>query len=225
MQVDLKVVQLLASRLCHDLVGPAGAVQNGIELFEEMGSGEGDTALKIVASSGEQLLARLAFFRLSFGLGGLSGRRPAIDEARDLTQAFLVGGRISLDWPPEISAKTGKAITGPVVKLLLNLILVAIDGLPRGGIITVSLVIVNNSQKKPAIGMEVKASGAGAFLNEDLQLALSPERLVQGKKSLSAHNIYGFFCQRMAEEQLSEIEFSLVQDEVKFTVLVPQQNE
>jgi histidine phosphotransferase ChpT len=225
MQVDLNVVQLLSSRLCHDLAGPAGAVQNGIELFEELGSGEGDSALTIVASSGEQLLARLAFFRLSFGLGGLSGGKLAFDEARDLTQAFLVGGRISLDWPPRISAKTGKAITAPVVKLLLNMILVAIDGLPRGGVLKISLAVVNNSQEKPAVGIEVKASGAGAFLNENLQLALSPERLGKGAKILSAHNIHGFFCQRLAEEQLSKIEFSLLKDEVKFTVLVPQQNE
>ncbi len=51
MQVDLKVIQLLSSRLCHDLIGPAGAVQNGIELFEEMGSGEVSLPFKIVSSS------------------------------------------------------------------------------------------------------------------------------------------------------------------------------
>ena len=224
MQVDLKVVQLLSSRLCHDLVGPAGAVQNGIELFEEMGSDEGGGALKIAVSSGERLLARLAFFRLCFGHGGLSGTKPAIDEARDLAQTFLVGGRISLSWPPEISAKTGKAITGPVIKLLLNMILVAIDGLPRGGVLTVSLMSVDNAQEELAIGMAVKASGAGAFLNEDLQLALSPERLGQDEKGLSAHNVHGFFCQRLAEEQLSKIEFSSAQDEVELKVIVPHQN-
>ena len=99
MQVDLKVVQLLSSRLCHDLVGPAGAVHNGIELFQEMGPDEGAVALKMVATSVEQLSARLAFFRLAFGLGGLSGRKPPLAEARDLAQAFLEGGRITLDWP------------------------------------------------------------------------------------------------------------------------------
>jgi len=221
MQVNLKVVQLLSSRLCHDLVGPAGAVQNGIELFEEMGSDVGEGALRIVASSSEQLLARLAFFRLSFGQGGLSGRKPAIDEARDLAQAFLEGGRISLDWPPDIGAKTLKAVTDPVIKLLLNMILVAIDGLPRGGVLKVSFMSVGNFQEEPEIVMTVKASGVGAFLNENMQLALSSECLTQGEKGLNAHNIHGFFCQRLAEEQLSKIELSLAQDEVKISVLVP----
>ena len=52
-----------------------------------MDSDEGKTALKIVATSGEQLVARLAFFRLTFGLGGLSGCKPPVAEAHDLAQA------------------------------------------------------------------------------------------------------------------------------------------
>ena len=220
MQVDLKVVQLLSSRLCHDLVGPAGAVHNGIELFQEMGPDEGAVALKMVATSVEQLSARLAFFRLAFGLGGLSGRKPPLAEARDLAQAFLEGGRITLDWPPEIGANMGQNITSPAIKILLNMILVAIDALPRGGVLTVSLASMDNPKDEPSIGMAVKASGDGARLKEDLQSALSPKSLSQAEQGLSAHNIHGFFCQRLAEQQLSKIEVSLAQDEVQFAVLV-----
>jgi histidine phosphotransferase ChpT len=225
MQVDLKVVQLLSSRLCHDLVGPAGAVHNGIELFEEIGPGDegaGAGALKIVTTSAEQLLARLAFFRMAFGLGGLSGRHHPLAEARDMTQAFLEGRKITLDWPPEIVTNMGQAIKAPAVKLLLNMILVAIDGLPRGGVLRVSVVSLCNPQDEPAIGMTVNAVGAGARLKKDLQLALSSQSLSQAQQGLSAHNIHGFFCQRLAEEQLSKIEFCVAQDTVQFTALIPQ---
>jgi histidine phosphotransferase ChpT len=222
MQVDLKVVQLLSSRLCHDLVGPAGAVHNGIELLEEMSPGDGLGALKMVATSAEQLLARLAFFRLAFGLVSLSGRPPPLAEARDLAQAFLEGGRITLDWPLEICANIGQAITAPAVKLLLNMILVAIDGLPRGGVLTVSLVSVDNPQDELAIRMAVKASGAGAGLKKDLKFALSSGSESQAEQGLNAYNIHGFFCQRLAEEQLSKIDFCLAQNEVQFSVLLPQ---
>ena len=221
MQIDLKVVQLLSSRLCHDLVGPAGAVNNGIELLEEMGDAEGAGALKLAATSAEKLLARLAFFRLAFGLGGLSGKIPPLAEAHDLAQAFLEGGRITLNWPPEIDANVRHAITAPAVKLLLNMILVAIDGLPRGGVLTVSLVHLENPQDGPVISMAVKASGAGACLKKNLQLAFSIKSLSQARQGLNAHNIHGFFCQKLAEEQLSTIEFCLAQDEVQFSVLVP----
>ena len=222
MQVDLKVVQLLSSRLCHDLVGPAGAVHNGIELFEELGSGGDAGALKIVAASAEELLARLAFFRMAFGLGGLSGRHHPLAEARDMTQAFLKGRRITLDWPPEIVTNMVQVITTSAVKLLLNMILVAIDGLPRGGVLTVSLASLSNPQNEPVIGVTVKAFGAGACLKKELQLALSSQSLSQAQRGLSAHNIHGFFCQRLAEEQLSKIEFCMSQDTVQFTALIPQ---
>jgi len=222
MQVDLKVVQLLSSRLCHDLVGPAGAVHNGLELYEEMGSDEGADALKMVATSVEQLSARLGFFRLAFGLGGLSGRKPPISEARDLAHAFLEGGRVTLDWPPEIGASMGQDITTPAIKLLLNMILVAIDVLPRGGVLTVSLARIDNPQDDAGMGMAVKASGDGACLKEDLESALSPKNLSQVEQGLSAHNIHGFFCQQLAGQLLSEIEISQSQDEVQFAVLVPQ---
>ncbi|HJN25085.1 MAG TPA: hypothetical protein QGG18_05240, partial [Rhodospirillales bacterium] len=68
MNVDIKVVKLLSSRLCHDLAGPAGAVHNGMELVDEMGVDEGGDALKMVFTSVEQLSARLGFFRMAFGL-------------------------------------------------------------------------------------------------------------------------------------------------------------
>ena len=221
MQVDLKVVQLLSSRLCHELVGPAGAVQNGIELFEEMGSDEGEKALKIVASSGEQLSARLAFFRLTFGLGGLIGSKSPLAEAHDLTHAFLAGSRISLDWPLEIRENIGDTITSLTVKLLLNMILVAIDGIPRGGVLKISLERAVNTQGEPAICIVVNASGAGACLNEGLQFALSSENFSQAEQGLNAYNIHGFFCQRLAEEQLSTVEFSLLQDVVQLAALLP----
>jgi len=225
MHLDLKVVQLLSSRLCHDLVGPAGAIQNGIELVKEVGCDEGEGALEIVGASSNQLLARLAFFRLAFGKGGLIGNKVPLAEARDLAEAFLEGSRISLDWSLEIFASVEKAITVSAIKILLNMILVATDGLPRGGILKVSLASEDKSQEEPAISMAVKASGPGACLSEDLQLALLSESLSPAELSLSAYNIHGFFCQRLAANELSKIEVSHDQDEVELSVLLPQRAE
>ena len=221
MQVDFKVVQLLSSRLCHDLVGPAGAVQNGIELFRELGSDEDNSALDIVALSGEQLSARLAFFRMTFGLGGFSGNQTPLVEAHDLTQSFLAGSHISLDWPVESCVNIGRAIKSPVIKLLLNMILVAVDGLPRGGVIKISLEIIDNLQDELKTTMLVNASGSSACLSEDLQFALSVEDFGQANEVLSARNIHGFFCQRLAEEMSSKIEFSSIHNKIQLAVSLP----
>ncbi|MBC8267137.1 MAG: hypothetical protein H8E36_00115 [Rhodospirillaceae bacterium] len=222
MQVDLKVVQLLCSRLCHDLIGPAGAVHNGMELFEEMGVDGGGDALKMVSASVSQLSARLGFFRMAFGLGGLSGRQAALSEARQLAGAFLEGGRIDLDWPTDSAAEQILQPSSPMIKLLFNMILVAIDTLPRGGSLTVSLVRVDDNQGGPGVGMAIKAAGEGAILKDDLKSALYPETAEGGQPELNAHNIHGFFCYQLAQDLACEIEVSAVENEVRFAVLVQE---
>lgn len=225
MQVDLKVVQLLCSRLCHDLIGPAGAVHNGMELFEEMGADGGDDALKMVSASVDQLSARLGFFRIAFGLGGLSGRKAPLSEARQLAAAFLEGGRINLDWPVELQGEQTRQPSIPVIKLLLNMILVAIDALPRGGVLSVSLAYSSDDHGNPATGIAIRAAGVGARLKEDLRATLFPATEEPGAEDLNAHNIHGFFCAQLALGLGSDLEISTVQDEVRFAVLVHEQND
>ncbi|MBE0532481.1 MAG: hypothetical protein IH626_16775, partial [Rhodospirillales bacterium] len=82
MLIDLRVAQLLCSRVCHDLIGPVGAVASGIELMGEDGSMAED-AMALIVKSSAQASRRLAFFRTAFGLGGATGPR-AVAEARDL---------------------------------------------------------------------------------------------------------------------------------------------
>lgn len=225
MNVDIAVVKLLSSRLCHDLVGPAGAVHNGMELFEEMGTDNGGGALDMVSTSVDQLSARLAFFRMAFGLGGLSGRKSPLAESMDLVDAFLKGGRVSVDWSGLGEDAQGQAIPTGVLKLLLNMILVAVDALPRGGSLGVTLAFMNDDKGSPAFGLAVKASGDGARLKDELESALLSSPSEEAGEGLNAHNVHGFFCQQLARELSSEIEFAKAENEVQFAVLVPEQND
>jgi len=68
---DLEFSAFLVSRVCHDLVGPLGAVVNGLEVLEdERDAAMRADALKIVTSSANQALARLQFMRLAVGAAG-----------------------------------------------------------------------------------------------------------------------------------------------------------
>lgn len=205
MQVDLKVLQLLCSRLCHDLVGPSGAARNGMELYREIGD---DDALEMVAASNRRLSARLAFFRMAFGAGGLNDPLTALSEARKLAGDFLEGGRVGLDWPSGGESRP----SGPVVKLLLNMILVAIDALPRGGTLGVS---IGPAREGPAVVVEVVARGDGAGLKDDLLAALSAD----GAAGLNAHNVHGFYCRSLARSVSSGLEISGAENQVRLTVV------
>lgn len=131
--------ELLCARLCHDLAGAVGAVGTGVELLTDEGSGPGlaDDALALLAGSAAAAVCRLKFLRLALGGGG-----PAMssDQLRSLIADFFgsqMGDSEALrfDWDT-----AGQQIwESDEAKLLLNLVLMARDCLPRGGVVSVAL--------------------------------------------------------------------------------------
>ncbi len=211
MLVDLKVVQLMSSRLCHDLVGPVGAVNNGLELMGEdrgQNRSEDDAALDLAQRSAKQAAGRLAFFRAAFGAG-----RGRFNDARRLIEGFLDGGKVVLDWPRGETPDGNEGISAEAFKLFLNMVLLGVGALPRGGTLGVGFTVLPEG-----LGMAVSARGPGACIKDDLKAALSPAATQQG---LSAHNVHGFFAGCLAHVQNGEIEIDEEgENEVGFAVLV-----
>src|ERR1700749_2006556 len=130
---ELDFSALLVSRVCHDLVSPLGAVVNGLEVLEdERDPAMRADALKIVASSAAQALARIQFMRIAFGAAGSAGAELDLGEIGRLVTGLLEGGKVQLVWnvPKLYWAKDW-------AKLLMNATLLAADCLPRGGVVTV----------------------------------------------------------------------------------------
>ena len=65
-----RVLELVSSRICHDLVSPVGAINNGVELIQELGEDAGAEAMQLIAASAVQASARLKCFRLAYGAAG-----------------------------------------------------------------------------------------------------------------------------------------------------------
>src|SRR6058998_4195176 len=126
--VDL--ASLLCSRLCHDLMSPVGALNNGIELMaDEQDPEMRDKCLELLADSARASANKLRFSRLAFGAAGGFGEEIDTREAEAaLAGVFGPERRIELGWV----VSDGKLPKG-AVKLLLNLALLAGDALVRGG--------------------------------------------------------------------------------------------
>ena len=126
--VDLAA--LLCSRVCHDIISPVGAINNGLELLDEGGADE--DAMKLIRTSARNASARLQFARIAFGAAGSAGMLIDTGDAEAVATAFLQNEKPELVW-------NGRRALMPKnkVKLLLNLILVANAAIPRGGKIVV----------------------------------------------------------------------------------------
>jgi histidine phosphotransferase ChpT len=125
------LIALICSRLCHDLAGSIGAVNNGVELLaEETDAAMREEAIGLIAQSAHDAARRLAFFRLALGAsGGLHDIMHLQDLAR-VAQAYFTGGKLTLALPQqdaELSKPLGKA-------LLLGLAQAG-TALPRGGML------------------------------------------------------------------------------------------
>jgi histidine phosphotransferase ChpT len=160
---DIEFCALMVSRVCHDLVGPLGAVVNGLEVLEdETDAAMREDALRLVSSSANQALARIQFMRIAFGAAGSAGAELDLGEIGRLATGLVAGGKVTLDW------QAGQ-IHWPKnwAKLLMNVTLIGVDCLPRGGTVTVT-----TSPDPAAPSFTVTAVGLNARAQEDVQRAL-----------------------------------------------------
>src|SRR5262249_12859828 len=87
---SLDLAALLCSRVCHDLISPVGAINNGLEVLEEAKDEETRTfALELIKKSARQGSAKLQFCRLAFGAAGSAGAQIDLGDAEKVARGFL----------------------------------------------------------------------------------------------------------------------------------------
>jgi histidine phosphotransferase ChpT len=155
---------LLCSRLCHDLLSPVGALNNGIELLADEHDPEMRArCLDLLGESARASANKLKFFRLAFGAAGGFGDQVDTREARVAIEGLFGGdGRIQLGWLMD-EPTMGK----PALKILLNLVLIAGDALVRGGRLDVGSERHNNG-----LDIVVRAEGPRIVLDPELKKVL-----------------------------------------------------
>lgn len=134
--LSLDFAGLLCSRLCHDLLSPVGAINNGLELLAD----EPDPMLRgeymgLLADSARASADKLRFFRLAFGGSADQGGVTAAAEVRSALGALARSSRgVAFGWIAD-EAELGRG----AARILLNLGLIALDALVRGGRLDICL--------------------------------------------------------------------------------------
>ena len=194
--IDLS--SLLCSRLCHDLMSPVGALNNGVELLaDEQDPDMRDRCLELLADSARTTANKLKFFRLAFGAAGGFGEEVDTSEARAALEGlFSSEGKIELGWMVA-DAKLSKGAT----KLLLNLALIAGDSLVRGG--------------RLDIGAESAGGTEIAIRAEGPRIALDPairDALTDGGEQAEARTAGAWLAQSLAAQAGGTVQLSQPSD-------------
>jgi histidine phosphotransferase ChpT len=184
----LDLAALLCSRVCHDLISPTGAIVNGIEVLEEKDSDEETKtfALDLIKKSAKTASARLQFCRLAFGAAGSSAAQIDLGDAEGMVRGFLDEDKTKLTWqlPRALLPKNR-------VKLLLNMLIIASQTIPRGGMLTVDPLGEGDS-------MSFRITAAG--LNARIPQAMAG--LLEGRSetgTVDAHAIQPFYTGLLAK--------------------------
>ncbi|MEO0393855.1 MAG: histidine phosphotransferase family protein [Pseudomonadota bacterium] len=128
----VRVSELLNSRICHDLISPVGAVNNGIELIAELGDSVRDEAMHLISGSALSAANRLAFYRLAYG-SGAGKSRISVNDAREAAGNLFKLGKTELDWPRYLVVPFERE-PAAVAKVMALVLLSAEEALPRGKI-------------------------------------------------------------------------------------------
>jgi histidine phosphotransferase ChpT len=205
---DTRIAELVCSRICHDLVSPIGAINNGIELVQEFGDDAMQDALELIEGSARKAANSLRFFRMAYGTAGFRSIET-LAEARELTEALLEGGKITLEWPA--TDATPETLADGWGRLLLNMVALIAEGLPRGGTVGVSV-----TGAADRCVCTVTAIGTGAGLSDEIMAGFSPSIAVE---ELTPRSVPAYFAVRLAERQGTRIDLASSPDRLEMTTV------
>jgi len=200
---------LLCARICHDLISPVGALSTAIEILDdESNSDMHADALDLVRNSSKQANAKLKFLRLAFGAGGSAPGIIGVAEIQTLAGDMFAQGKASLQWQ-----MLDVGIDKSHARLLLNMIMLGVQAVPRGGEVVMS-------QRETANGTELTVTATGPRARLDAAV----ERTLIGKApedGFDGRSIQPFYAGMMAREIGGNVSASLNEETVTIKAVLP----
>ena len=182
----LELAALLCSKVCHDLISPVGTIVNGLEVLDDNPKPEDrDFALELIRKSAKTASARLQFCRLAFGAAGSAGAQIDLGDAQTMARGHIEDAKTSITWNlPRLLLPKNR------VKLLLNMMVVAQQTIPRGGVLTVDPI-----GEGETMSFRVAATGLNARLPQNIVNLLAGAQ----QSTIDAHAVQPYYTRLLAD--------------------------
>jgi histidine phosphotransferase ChpT len=198
----LDLSALLCSKVCHDVINPVAAMENGFQLLEMDQKPESrEEAMKLIRHSAIQATAKLKYARIAYGSSGSPKAQLDVGDAGELgKQLFEPEVKVAFNIPKTLLAKNR-------VKLLLNLMLIVAGIIPRGGTMTIDPIGTGET-----MGFKIRVEGAMVRVHPETESLLAgtpPE-------GVTAQNVQPFYAGLLARAE--GIKLTLAADAAGATV-------
>ncbi len=208
---ELRLVELIAARISHDLVGPVGATVNGVELLAD-GDAPDPEVVRLIGHSARQASRRLQVFRAIYGTAGALPAGAPFAAASALLSAMLEGEKVAArPWSVDAAIEAAAGRAGARIALLAAFLLV--EALPRGGETRVAATL-----DQGRVRIDVVGEGAGAKFFEEVQAALQGKVAVE---ELSAKSAPAEMLRRLAAGVAGHLDVQPGKDKLMISIIFP----
>lgn len=206
------LASLISSRICHDLISPIGALNTAIEVLDDTESKEmHEDALKLIKLAASEASAKLSYLRIALGTNSTSKGVMNLDKLKLITENMFNTEKFSFNWDVS-EIKLEKSIA----RILLNILMLAIQSIPRGGKVTIKI-----EEKSDKLKLVTSANGIKSRLDkqtEDAFKGILPSEEIDGRV------IQSFFTGVLIDDLNGRIEAFKTDGNVIFNVTIPVDN-
>ncbi|MBX2806926.1 MAG: hypothetical protein KTR19_13210 [Hyphomicrobiales bacterium] len=200
---DLNFSAFMSSKICHDLVGPVGAISNGLELLEEETDEQTRAyALELIQFSANVARNRLEFARLAFGASSALGSDVELEVVEKIARGFVEEGKHKLHW----SSYRGY-LDKTCVRFVLTMIMISMTSVPAGGDIFVKL-----TGDKDVPELEIRCTGRGARIPQEIA-----SMLMGNTDDINPRSIIDYYALRLAETCRMPLTVRKDEDDIVFS--------
>ena len=167
-----------------------------------------DDAMGLIRLSSRQAGAKLRFLRLAFGSGGSAPGIIAIEELKSLTAGMYEGGKATIIWNTALDG-----LEKNTARLLLNLTMLAVQSVPRGG-----QIIITAEDTSGAATLSLAATGPKSRLDAAVEKTLAGKAPEDG---FDGRTIQPFYAGMIARELKGTVTALVEGETVTFTANIP----
>lgn len=200
----------MCARIAHDLISPIAALGTAIEVLDDPDNADmHEDALELVKMSARQASGKLQFLRLAFGAGGSAPGVIGVEELKKLTDGIYGDAKAEIIWNTDRDG-----IEKDAARLLLNLVMLGVQAVPRGGSVTILTRDVDS-----AFEIRLTCAGPKARLADAVKLTLSGKMPEDG---FDGRTIQPFYAGMILRELGGKIAAGAEEDRVVFSAKIPQ---
>ena len=197
----MEFTELLCAKFCHDLAGPVGAVNNGIDFLNYDDKQMQERAIELIEMSSKQAINRLTFLRQAYGFLQDSSE-TGISNIRTLVTNFFYKSKVNVNF---FIDKDIEKVDRNILKLILNLTIIASTAIMYNGLLVTHDKTNNLSVSVEGIGNTNK---------------IEPEVLsiLDGKNTeITTRNVQCIYTKNIANAINYKFSTSSINDKVTFT--------